>query len=261
MNEDKLIIAIAKDKLEKCQNNYMITNTVFLDMRQQTLCRNILGNNMDCRGFFYGGYDEAERQIALFLPEYIPAKSAEEVKNYFEENKDENPLSLIRVTHSGYKELNHRDYLGSLIGLGIKRESIGDIIVYKGGADVIVLKELTEFLLANYNQVGRTEVQPSNVNLSDIKIPEGHMEEKGDTVASLRLDNVISSAFNLSRTAATTAIKSGIVFVNNMQIEKPDKTVSQGDKLVLRGKGKVILKEIGGNTKKDRIYITLMLMK
>ena len=78
-----------------------------------------------------------------------------------------------------------------------------------------------------------------------------------DTVASLRLDNVIASAFQLSRAKAADAIRAGIVFVNSMQVEKPDMQVEEGSKLVLRGKGKAFLREVGGRTRKDRITIII----
>ncbi|MHC1723477.1 MAG: RNA-binding protein [Aminipila sp.] len=261
MNEDKLIVAIAEDRITQCQENYMITNTGFLDMRQQTLCKKLLSGNTDVKGFFYGGYSDAERRIAIFIPEYIEAETEAQLHEYFIKNKADNPLTLIRAKHSGYKDLSHRDYLGSLIGMGIKREAIGDILVYKGGADVLVLREMADFLLTNYGKAGKTYLELTLEVIENIIIPEGHVVEKSDTVASLRLDNVVASAFGISRGNATEAIKSGIVFLNNLQIEKPEKLVNEGDKLVLRGKGKVILKEIGGSTRKDRIFITLMVMK
>ncbi|WP_312652215.1 YlmH family RNA-binding protein [Aminipila sp.] len=261
MNEDKLIVAIAEDKIMQCQENYMITNTGFLDMRQQTLCRKLLRNNAEVKGFFYGGYPDAERRITIFIPEYIEAETEEDLHEYFLKNKEDNPLTLIRAKHNGYKDLSHRDYLGSLTAMGIKREAIGDILVDKEGADVLVLREMAEFILINYGKAGRTYLELTVADIEHIAIPEGRVVEKSDTVASLRLDNVVASAFGTSRSNAAEAIKGGIVFVNNLQVEKPEKLVNQGDKLVLRGKGKVILKEIGGSTRKDRIFITLMIMK
>ncbi len=261
MNEDKLIVAIAEDKIMQCQENYMITNTGFLDMRQQTLCRKLLRNTAEVKGFFYGGYPDAERRITIFIPEYIKAQTEEALHEYFLKNKEDNPLTLIRAKHNGYKDLSHRDYLGSLTAMGIKREAIGDILVDKEGADVLVLREMAEFILINYGKAGRTYLDLTVADIEHIVIPEGRVVEKSDTVASLRLDNVVASAFGTSRSNAAEAIKGGIVFVNNLQVEKPEKLVNQGDKLVLRGKGKVILKEIGGSTRKDRIFITLMIMK
>lgn len=261
MNEEKLIVAMTQDKLNQCIESYMITNTGFLDMRQQTLCKKILGSNLDVKGFFYGGYPDAERRLAIFIPEYIEVPTEKDLHEYFLNNKEDNPLVLIRAKHNGYKDLSHRDYLGSLTGMGIKREAIGDILVYKEGADILVLREMAEFLLTNYAKAGRTYLELNLEDIEKITIPDGHVVEKSHTVASLRLDNVIAAAFSISRSTAVNSIKAGIVFVNSMQTEKPEKIVNQGDKLVLRGKGKVIVKEIGGSTRKDRIFITLTIMK
>ncbi|QIB67879.1 RNA-binding protein [Aminipila butyrica] len=261
MNEDKLTLALAEDKLTQCRDHYMITNTNFLDMRQQTICKNVGRGCGDVRAFYYGGYGDAERRVAVFVPDYVGAESQEQLLAYFSENKEDNPLTLIRAKHSGYKALSHRDYLGSLTGMGIKREAIGDILVSENGADILILKEMLDFLLLNYGKAGRTYLELTAEELSDIYIPEGLTEEKSCTVASLRLDNVVAAAFGLSRGKAAEAIKAGLVFVNSMQMAKAEKSLSQGDKIVLRGKGKVILKEIGGNTRKDRIFIMLTLMK
>ncbi|QAT43979.1 YlmH family RNA-binding protein [Aminipila luticellarii] len=261
MNEDKLIIAMAEDKADQCQENYMITNTGFLDMRQQTLCKNTVTKNPGAKGFFYGGYPDAERRIAVFIPDYIEAATEKDLHEYFLKNKEESPLALIRARHNGYKPLSHRDYLGSLTGLGIKRDAIGDILVSKDGADILILREMHDFLLANYGKAGRTYLELTAEELDQLILPEGQVSEKSGTVASLRLDNVVAAAFGMSRSNAAEAIKSGSVFVNNLQTAKNEKLVREGDKIVWRGKGKVVLKDIGGNTRKDRIYITFMVMR
>lgn len=244
MKEDKILLAGIEDKIEKCLNSYTTTYTGFLDIRQRSmaenLCRGIHGLKYD----FYGGYEDAERRVGVFLPDYA-------------ELEDYNPLSLMRITQKGPKTLTHRDYLGSLTALGIKREVVGDILVRENGADVIILKDMAPFLLLNYEKAGRASLNIEMFPIEDLIIPEGNFEERRDTIASLRLDNVIASAFSLSRTKAAEAIKEGLVYVNSSQSGKGDGTVKQGDRLVLRGKGKVILHEVGGRTKKDRIIIIL----
>lgn len=245
--EDKLLVAAAEDKFYQCSRQYIATNTGFLDLRQrglvEGLCNGLLHSGEAVNCFFFGGYEDAERTIALFLPDYAALE-------------DCLPLTVIRATASaGGRTLTHRDYLGSLLGLGIKREMIGDILTGDTGADIIVMQEIQEFLLFNYTSAGRTSLKIEAVGLQELRIPKKRVIEQKDTVASLRLDNVVSSAFSLSRTKASDAIRSGIVFVNNMQAEKIDALVKEGDKLVLRGKGKAILKEVGGRTRKDRLFI------
>lgn len=91
--------------------------------------------------------------------------------------------------------LTHRDYLGSLMGLGIKRESTGDILVRKDGADIIVLKEMASFIMMNMDKAGRARLQFEEVPVSELIVPEFHRIEVTESVSSLRLDNVLSAAF------------------------------------------------------------------
>ena len=242
--EDKLLLAGIEDKIAQCVENYMATYTVFLDMRQRTLAENLCRHQKGLKYIFYGGYEDAERRIGVFLPDYA-------------ELEDDNPLALLRITQTGYKELTHRDYLGSLTGLGIKREVVGDILVREKGADIIVTKEMGQFLLLNYEKAGRVSLNAELRPITDLIVPEGRFEERRDTVASLRLDSMIASAFSMSRTRAAEAIREGLVYVNGCQNTKGDAGVKEGDKLVLRGKGKVLLDKIAGVTKKDRIVVKM----
>lgn len=246
--EDKMLLAGAEDKFRQSCQQYRITHTNFLDLHQRSLLEKQwleLGRGQqEIRCIFYGGYDDAERTVAAFLPDYA--------------DESDCPLSVIRIkTPAGGRKLTHRDYLGSLTGLGLKREMIGDILATENGADVIILDEIKEFILMNYNKAGRTTLRLEPLSISELHIPNQHTVMVKDTVASLRLDNVISSAFSLSRTKASEAIRAGLVFVNSIQTEKVDMQVDEGTKLVLRGKGKAYLREVGGRTRKDRIFIVI----
>jgi len=252
MREDEILLAGIEDKIRQCLDYDMVTHSSFLDMRQRTLAETRCRQNKGLRYCFYGGYEDAERTAAVFLPEYEQLTDHHLLKP-----GENNPLALLRITQSGGSTLSHRDYLGSLMGLGIKREIIGDILVREDGADIVVLKEMGDFLLFHYEKAGRASLKADLVPIEQILVPEARFEEKRDTVASLRLDNVIASAFSLSRGKAAEAIQRGLVFVNGMQDEKSDRQIKEGDKLVLRGKGKVLLKEIGSVTRKDRISIIL----
>lgn len=241
--EDKILTAGVEDKFSQCCRQYRMTNTGFLDLRQRSLveklCAKICGTEGDVRYMFCGGYEDAERTAVVFLPDY-----------------EEEPGRLFAVIRAipvkGGKKPTHRDYLGSLTGLGIKREMIGDILVSDSSADIIVMNEIKDFILMNYDKAGRTGLYVKCVPLSELNVPEAAAVCVRDTVASLRLDNVISSAFGISRAKSAEAVRSGLVFVNNMQTEKIDMHVREGDKLVMRGKGKAYLREVTGQTKKSR---------
>lgn len=247
--EDKILLASAEDKFRQCSLRYMAANTGFLDLRQrglvEALCRNLRRETPEVHCCFFGGYEDAERTICLFLPDYAS-------------EEDSSPLAVIRAeTPSGAKTLTHRDYLGALTGLGVRREKIGDILPHDAGADIIIMEEIKDFLLYNYSQAGRVPLQVKAVPLDELNIPQQQTVLQKDTVASLRLDNVISSAFSLSRAKAAEAIRSGLVFVDSAPAEKTDMQVREGAKLVLRGKGKAFLRQVGGKTRKDRIFIVI----
>lgn len=265
----KILLATIEEKARRCQDDFMMTSSTFLDLAQRSAVLTMLRQNkipygMSNRGgqagvhaYFYGGYDDCERTVCIFAPDYIDAENETELGLYFRDNPEENPLSLLRIMQNGYQQLSHRDYLGSLMGLGIKREMIGDILVREDGADILILKEMEKFLLSHYAKAGRVYLSAELLPLDQLIVPTAKTILIKDTVASLRLDNVIASAFKLSRAKAADAINAGLVFVNSAQMAKTDKLVSQGDKLVYRGKGKAFLKEIGNTTKKDRIYILI----
>lgn len=296
MKEDNFLLGQISDRISRCENKYIVTATGFLDVRQQSLARQycrthsvtvyeaadepglfrnpsekeksftgdafsedgaFAGMNygteesfefMDfppVRTLFYGGYEDAERVILINLPDY--ARLA-----------DENPLTVIRACKAeGSRQLTHRDYLGSLVGLGIKRELLGDILVREDGADIIVLSDIAEFILSNYCKAGRTGLSLSQHHISELIVPEAERTRITDTVASLRLDSVAASAFGLARAKAAEAIGRGLVFVNHVEVTKPDFQVKEGDKITLRGRGKACLTEIGGRSRKDRVYITI----
>lgn len=245
--EDRIFLAALEDKFRQCSSQYRTTYTGFLDLRQKSmaekLCRELCKDSPEVSYCFFGGYEEAERTVCLFFPDYETPDTC-------------HPLQVLRVKKAqGGRALSHRDYLGALTGLGVKREMIGDILPDEEGADLLILEEICEFLLLHYDKAGSTSLAAEAVELNELCIPKRQTVLRKDTVASLRLDNVVASAFSLPRAKAAAAIGSGLVFLNGLQAEKTDMQVKEGDKLVLRGKGKAFLRRVGSRTRKDRIFI------
>ncbi|MCQ2561984.1 MAG: YlmH/Sll1252 family protein, partial [Clostridia bacterium] len=239
--EEKMLLASIEDKQHQCENRNIITTTPFLSMAEQTLAEDnhVLGPS----GHFFGGTEDAERRIIVFLPDYL-----EEIPQ-----GEDCPLCILRVTYpKGSRPLSHRDYLGSLLSLGVGRSVAGDIFVREGGADIIIVRDMADFFLQNYCQAGHINLSCTIHELEELQPGIIKKEEFRDTVASLRLDSIAASCFKMSRGNAQEAVKQGLVFVNNRQILKPDHILSEGDRIVLRGKGKAVLKEVGGKSRKDR---------
>ena len=253
MHNDELLIARLEDKISQAADNYMLTNGDFLDMHQRKIASDYCkSRKLPVRCLFYGGYEEAERCMPVFLPDYI--EGMDEVSDL---------LRVVRVTApKGGRVLTHRDYLGSILALGIDREVTGDILVRQpdaktgGGADIIVETGVAEFIELNYNKAGRTNLTVEILPIGELDTGVVNIVEKRDTVASLRLDSIVSSAFALSRAKAAEAIRRGIVSVNSVETLKVDREIAEGDRVVVRGKGKVVLAEAGGKSRKDRIIVT-----
>ncbi|MBR6051919.1 MAG: RNA-binding protein [Clostridia bacterium] len=246
--EHEFIISHALDLARRCREDYVATNTSFLDMSERAVLDSAL-RGCGVNYVFFGGYDDAERSVCVFLPEYIESED-----EFF--TGDECPIEILRCRcRAGSPELSHRDFLGSLMALGIKRENTGDILVYPSGADIIILKDIEKFLLNEYKSAGRVSFETAVVPVAEIRRPEQKKIEIRGSVASARLDNLISEAFALSRDAAAEAIIGGLVFVDNAKVTKIDARVAEGSKLVLRGKGKIVFCKIVGETRRGRLSV------
>lgn len=253
MNEDRLLIAQAEDLISRCSRQDIPVCSEFLDARQQSMLRRNFGNKQgDVTIEYYGGHDDADRVVMICLPYYM------------EEAEPDMFLSVIRASvpknsaasRSG-RALSHSDYLGSIMGLGIRRSVAGDILVREDGADIIVLKDMAEYLLQNLTSAGKAHISTEEIPLSELKIPQVERTEFTDTVASLRLDALLASAFRMSRGKAAEAIRQGLVFVDHMEATKNDMDIEEGAELVIRHHGKAKLVEVGKRTRKDRISITI----
>lgn len=255
MKEDALLLANIKDKMDQALNKNMPTNSLFLDTRQRKLAEDLCKRVKDLKVFFYGGYPDAERTVGLFLPDYIGAEDLTQLTDYFNENSDDNPLALLRIGKDSFSTLSHRDYLGSIMALGVKREMLGDILVRDDGCDIVVLKSIVKFLENNLQKAGRGTLSAEIIEVQAIITPEQKTQDKLCVVASLRVDSAVSAVYNISRTLAAEAINKGLVSVNGVPAQKIDAKIAQSDKIVLRGKGKVVVKELCGETKKDRLKI------
>lgn len=272
MKTDELLIAQIEDKIRQADEWSTMTAGDFLDMHQRKVVANYAkAGKLPVKMVFYGGYADAERCMPVFLPDYIEwngefdgtaSGGAGKAEIDMPPEEVTELLRVIRVSvPKGSRHLTHRDYLGSLLALGIDREVTGDIMVHELGADIIVETAIADFIEMNYDKAGRTNLEVSVHPITELCLGEINIVQKHDTVASLRLDSVVASAFALSRAKAADAVRRGIVSVNSMEALKTDMEIEEGDRIVLRGKGKAVLAEVGGVSRKDRIRITFDLYK
>ncbi len=244
--EDRLLLAKLWDKVNSGIRKNIPAHTGFLSPREQALAGFLFGYQDGLS--LFGGYGDAERKMYVYLPEYL-----DEAYLFSEES----PVVCMRAVFYKDEHPNHRDFLGALMGCGITRECVGDILVSDNCCDFFVTEEIADYILQNFDKAGRTSLQLSVISLSDVILPEQNFSESKDTVASVRLDSIISSGFRISRTTAAEYIAAGKAAVDGLPCEKPDKAVAENAKISVRGLGKLKLVQIGHTTKKGRISVTI----
>lgn len=192
-----------------------------------------------------GGYNGAERVKAIFVNEE------------FRGTPDAAIAGLSAAWDDRYYQITHRDVLGSLMGLGIKREIIGDIIMCGQGCQIIVDSSLVNFIMQNFNKVGAAAITVSQFNLADIIPREEKIKEIKTTVASLRLDVIAAAGFGTSRSRMSEEVAAGKLKVNWQEAKNSAQSIRANDIISMRGRGRVEVCEILGQTKKGRISILL----
>lgn len=250
--EDKILLSKILDKSKFCLEKNKIETTDFLDLAQKQLVIKFLNLQKITNYIFYGGFEDAERTMLVFYPVKI--------ENIIKENKfDFNTMiSVIRISLPN--ELNgtyeHRNYLGALIKLGIKREKIGDIIVNNDGADIIIHPEIEKFVLANLTQLTRfSKSNIDKIKLKDIRKVDTQKEKMTIIVSSMRLDNIVSELAKCSRNKANEFINGERTFINFEVYTKNSKEVKENDIITIRGKGRFKIVKIIGNTKKGKFMV------
>lgn len=241
-----MLLARLWDKINAGIRKNIPAATCFLSPRELDMAGYLFGRQEGLISF--GGYPEAERRMLIYLPEYLDESWLHE---------EDSPILCIRAWFSPDCQPSHRDFLGSLMGAGIGRETLGDICVGGDSCDFFVTREIAPYLLQSMTSAGRAKLRLEPVPLEDVRIPEPEILPLRDTVASLRLDSIVSSGFRIGRSLAAQYIQQGKVAIDGLPCEKPDKTVPEGAKISLRGSGKIRLAEVGGRTKKDRISVVI----
>lgn len=247
--EERLLVSKIFDKIFLVDKQNKVQVSDFLSPIELRIAKDII----DMYGYknyqLFGGIEDADRNAIVFYPEKL-----EEV---FEQNRfDYNSIfSCVRITNC-QENYEHKIYLGGCIKLGVKREKIGDIVVFENGADIIINKDVEKFLLSNLGQLNRFKnAKIEVIKLSDITKRIQKFKDMKVIVSSLRLDNVVAELAGTSRSKALDLLNQERVFINYKNETKPTKAVIEKDIITVRGKGKFILDEIEGNTRSGKIVI------
>ena len=244
-SEERVTAKKLLDAAERCYNRNFSVPTDFLDLSEQEVLRTISCFLPQICSISFGGYDLAERKMILFVPDV--------------DYPYERPYDVLRIEPADGRfseKLTHRDYMGAIMGLSIARSKFGDILTDDGGAVVFCVNSVTDYICENLTQVRHTFV---NIR-RDYNVPadfEPSFKEVTGTVASVRLDSVISLGFGLSRNHAVPFIEGGKTTVNGRVITTNAYTINDGDIISVRSLGKIRFIHMASETKKGRFVVVI----
>lgn len=245
--EQRLELARVLDQMQRADTRSIPCPTQFLSPALRASVEPLLAACGHPRHVFTGGYEGAERTICVFLPHW------QEEADY-EPSED---LATVSAAFPRQATLTHRDILGGLMGIGLTREKVGDILMGAREAQIVCLREALPIILSQFDQAGRYPLTLQEIPLTQLTPAPQAVKEIHDTVATLRLDAVVASGFSLSRSKAAQCITTGRVSVNHVECLKSDRLVAEGDVLTCRGLGKCVLVQVGGQSRKGRVILTL----
>lgn len=211
----------------------------FLSAEEAVLAQKIL-KGIKVEYCFFGGYEDADRVMLGCFPEWD------------EERKF--PIIPLTVTFRKSDSLTHRDFLGSLMGLGLKRETVGDILIEEGRGVIFLTDETAGYVISQLEKIGRVGVEIKKG--FSLPLPQAsRLQDFSETIPSSRLDAVVSAVAKLSRSDAAEKIEAGLVAVNSVVCEKVTKSVFAGDIISIRSKGKYVIDSLEDKTRKGRFIL------
>ena len=247
--EEAPFIATVGNWIQQVRDEYRPVLTHFLNPRQVYVA-STLARHEDIPVRFDGGYAGAEMQRALFYPDY------------YEPTATDFELSLVRVDYPiKFATLHHSQILGTLLGSGIEREIIGDILTDGQTWQLVTETNMEAYLTGQVDRIGRVKARLVTTDWESRIQPMDEWTPETATLSSLRLDNIVGTGFHLSRHRAKELIEAGKIRVNWADTEKPDYELAVADLVSVRGFGRIRLDEVTGRTKKEKIRVILAVLK
>lgn len=232
------------DKANLVLKKHIEKETDFLNVYELKEAKAVLNSFEDIKYKIYKGYEKSYYGVIYIYPYYIDDKDLEE------------PIKIIKISGNfKFKKLSHRDYLGSLLSLGIKREKIGDILVNKDCAYIIAKEEITSYIMNNLNNVNQNKVNLKEVNYKEVVFNGYDFKEEMLVISSLRLDLIISKVYNISRTKSLNIIKNEHVKIDFKVESNNSNTLEEKNLISVRNYGRFILKSIEGSTRKGKTRV------
>lgn len=243
--DERAFVDRAWEWTQQAGRYHELKRTDFLDPRQAHILSTLVNRHADVALRLDGGYPEAERRRAIIAPDYLPL--------------EHEPAAIVVLSVSSVDrtlaDLDHGDYMGAILGLGMKRDRIGDIHVHEDGCHALVAQEIADYMDVHLRQVHRVQVLTELLPLERLRTAQQQLEEMSFTVASMRLDGICSDVYRISRAKIVDPIRAGRCRVNWKQTEDPSQQLKAGDVVSIQGLGRFKLLEVDGITKKGRIRV------
>lgn len=245
MNDEQILKGRLTDLAKRAYSQNIYTYSNFLSPAELALFEDIRSEVSYIRCETFGGNELCERQIVGF--------GSQEEFGY----PGEFPIAVIKITPLLAKfsdDLNHRDFLGALMHLGIERDTLGDILIKDNTAYIFCLERIAGYICDELTKVKHTNVKCEKTS-TDIPALTPTLEYLEFPVASLRLDGIIASLLKCSRKEALSFFEEKRVTLNGRITGRNSITLKDGDIFSVRGYGKFIFDQAGGNTRKGKIYV------
>jgi RNA-binding protein YlmH len=245
--DEHAFVERALDWIERVVHRSQMVTTFFLNPRERYILETLVRRESDVQWQTEGGYPSAERQRMIISPSFVSIPD-----DWFARS-----VSFIRIEAKGKGELDHPSVLGALLGLGIKREFLGDIHPHPQGCDCIVAFEMIDYICSQLHQVGKNDISVKVIDPNELQVVEAQYKTRLVVVSSMRLDVLIAEGHSLSRSKASMLIRNGKCKVNWQLVDSPSYMTEVGDMISLRGFGRVYVKGIEGSTKKGKSILIL----
>lgn len=245
MPEKDFLASRLEDAAVMASSKMMEIYTDFFEPNLQHIIEREIGRypGSDCT--FFGGHEYTERKMLCVHPKgYAP-----ETYSF--------PLDTVQIKLPKNADVQHPDVLGSVLGLGIERDKVGDITVRDGLVQLFVSSPMGEFIRDNLSKISRYDVEAKVVGPDETVVYEPQFVNLNVIIPSMRIDAVIHTVYRMSRSEAAAFVKGEKVFINHEPVTKPGRDVKEGDIVSVRSKGRFIVDEIGGNTKKGNIKLSV----
>lgn len=256
MEKNDLLTRRIQELAQTADRKGCITFTDFLNLNEQNILYQTIQKFSWIKGETFGGYEDAERRMAAFIPDILYESSTADKFRAVSPSGVRYPLHCVHIRPRAPKfaeALNHRDILGALMHLGVDRAKTGDIAVREEEAYLFCASQLSDLICRELTQIRHTQVCCSPCNLENFSYTPATQSIRG-SVASVRLDAVMALGFGASRSSLLSLIENGSVFVNGKLITTNAYSLREGDIVSVRGMGRFRYVCARGQTRKGRTF-------